>query len=103
MQDTPLIAYECILTRVRAFLSRSVNLIIVIAARRYATPTAPRTLYLRTHNRHVFVFVDRARMRARDVSDVMSVRRPPLRGFRVHYAIIPAAAYRYNVHRMRIT
>lgn len=61
--------------------------------------TTSRTLYLRTRN---VISSWTERMCARDVSDIMSVRRP-LRGFRVHYAIIPAAAYRYNVHRMRIT
>jgi len=82
------------------FLSRSVNLIIVITVRHYAT----RLLRERFIWGHVTSHLRRgpsACVRA-CVSDVMSVRRP-LRGFRVHYAIISAAAYRYNVHRMRIT
>lgn len=62
--------------------------------------TTSRTLYLRTRNITSSLWTER--VCARDVSDVMSVRRP-LRGFRVHYAIISTAAYRYNVHRMRIT
>lgn len=81
------------------FLSRSVNLIIVITVRHYAT----RLLRERFIWGHVTSYLRRrpsACVRV-CVSNVMLVRRP-LRGFRVHYAII-SAAYRYNVHRMRIT